>query len=130
MAIIDLRHLVTPEYDTIKFTGDIDKIEYELPMKKTVNSVLLLQDMMNDFNSRHDLKNLTSSDIIELGYVTLTAWVRTYYPDLSLDWVKNNLSEELYVILSKKAEELFFPDSSAKQKEPGTPKRTRKRKKS
>ena len=44
MAIIDLRHLVTPEYDTIKFTGDIDKIEYELPMKKTVNSVLLLQE--------------------------------------------------------------------------------------
>ena len=130
MAIIDLRHLVTPEYDTIKFTGDIDKIEYELPMKKTVNSVLLLQDAMNDFNARHDLKNLTSSDIVELGYVTLTAWIRTYYPDLSIDWVKNNLSEELYIIMSKKAEELFFPDSSAKQQEPGTPKRTRKKKKS
>jgi len=130
MAIIDLRHLVTPEYDTIKFTGDIDKIEYELPMKKTVNSVLLLQDAMNDFNARHDLKNLTSSDIVELGYVTLTAWIRTYYPDLSIDWVKNNLSEELYIIMSKKAEELFFPDSSAKQKELGTPKRTRKKRKS
>ena len=129
MAIIDLRHLVTPEYDTIKFTGDIDKIEYELPMKKTVNSVLLLQDAMNDFNARHDLKNLTSSDIIELGYVTLTAWIRTYYPDLSIDWVKNNLSEELYIIMSKKAEELFFPASSAKQTEQGTPKRTRKKKK-
>jgi len=102
MAIIDLRHLVTPEYDTIKFTGDIDKIEYEL----------------------------TSSDIVELGYVTLTAWIRTYYPDLSIDWVKNNLSEELYIIMSKKAEELFFPDSSAKQKELGTPKRTRKKRKS
>ena len=40
MAIIDLRHLVEPECDIIKFTGSEDKQEYSLPVKKNRRHVI------------------------------------------------------------------------------------------
>ena len=58
MAIIDLRHLVDSDYDTIKIKGSEDKKEYDLPCKKTVEVILNLQKSLQDYKQRIDEKKM------------------------------------------------------------------------
>lgn len=126
MAIIDLRHLVQPECDTVKFVGSEDKQEYELPVRKTVGMTLTLQQYMNDFAKVKPPSEYDAADSVELGYFMLTAWIRAHYPDKTVEWVKLNVCEDLFTELMTLANEMFFP----KVTETGMPKKNRKKGKS
>ena len=130
MAIIDLRHLVDSDYDTIKITGSEDRKEYDLPCKKTVEVILNLQKSLQDYKQRIDEKSITESNIVDLNYIYITGWMKAYYPDITIDWVRRNIGLELYTVLCGYIDKVFLSDPSAKRKETGTPKRTRKKKKS
>lgn len=58
---------------------------------------------------------------IELNYRMVTAWMRGVYSDITLEWVKNNIADTLFLELVKILEPLFFPEP-----ETGEPKRPRK----
>ncbi len=127
MATIDLRHLVQKEYDVVKFIGDLDGEEYTIPVKKSVGASLLLQQYMDDFNKKREPGDYKSTDSIELSYLCLTAWIRNYYPEITLEWVKQNItSDELLSELMKLANQIFFP----KVTEAGTPKKNPKKRRS
>lgn len=126
MAIIDLRHLVEPECDIIKFTGSEDKQEYSLPVKKTVGMSLMLTQYFADFNKSENPDMPDVNKNIELNYLMIAAWIRGVYPDLTVEWVKNNISNDLFIELVKLLEPVFFP----KMTETGTPKKNRKKGKS
>lgn len=127
MAIIDLRNLVAPEFDTVQIIGSIDKKEYELPVKKTMGMSLMMTQYFSDYMKT---KNVDEPDYIvnlELNYRMLASWMRGFYPELSVEWVKNNICDELLTKLVKILEPLFFP----KLAETGKPmKRPRKKRKS
>lgn len=122
MAIIDLRNLVDPEFDTIQIKGSVDKKTYELPVKKTMGMSLMMTQYFQEYTKS---KNPDEPDYIhnlELNYRMITAWLRGFYPELSVEWVKANVNDELFLKLVKHIEPLFFP----KMKETGKPKRSRK----
>lgn len=126
MAIIDLRNLVDPEYDVIKLIGSIDKKEYEIPLKKTMGMSLMMTQYFSDYTKS---KNPDEPDFItnlELNYRMITSWIRGYYPEISVEWVKSNVSDQLLLALVKALEPLFFP----KLTETAKPKRPRKKRKS
>jgi hypothetical protein len=52
----------------------------------------------------------------------VTSWIRGFYPELTLEWVKNNICDKLFTELVKVIEPLFFP----KQTETAPPKKSRK----
>jgi hypothetical protein len=126
MAIIDLRHLVEPEYDIVKFIGSEDKQEYSIPVKKTVGMSLMLNQYFSDFNKSCDPDMPDAVKNIEFNYFMITTWVRGFYPDLTVEWVKSNIPEVLFIELVRLLEPIFFP----KLKEPGMPKKNRKKGKS
>ena len=126
MAIIDLRHLVDKEFDVIQFTGSVDKIDYEIPVKKTIGMSLMMSQYFLDYNKNLNTEIPDYQKNIELNYLMVTAWVRGYFPELSVEWVKNNICDELFRELVKLLEPLFFP----KQAEPEKPRKTRKSRKS
>lgn len=110
MAIIDLRHLVTPECDTVKFIGAEDGQEYSLPVRKTIGMTLMLQQYMLEFNSGKSPEKFSASDGVEMSYYTLASWIRGFYPDVTVEWVKKNIvNEDLFIELMKKANDLFYP---------------------
>src|SRR5690606_2150447 len=99
MAIIDLRHLVDSDYDTIKIKGSEDKKEYDLPCKKTVEVILNLQKSLQDYKQRIDEKEITESNIVDLNYIYIAGWMKAYYPEITIDWVRRNIGLELYTVL-------------------------------
>jgi hypothetical protein len=123
MAIIDLRNLVETEHDTVKFIGAKDGKEYSLPVKKTIKmSLQASEDVKPLFDKRDEMEAYEFN--FELGFVYLTRWIKTYYPDKDLKWVKENITnEELASQLINLVTEMFFP----KPKETVQPKRGRKR---
>jgi hypothetical protein len=127
MAIIDLRHLVDSDYDTIKITGSEDKKDYDLPCKKTVEVILNLQKSLQDYKQRIDENTITESNIVDLNYIYIAGWMKAYYPEITIDWVRRNIGLELYTVLCGYIDKVFLSGASAKQQEPGTPKRTRKK---
>ena len=108
MATIDLCHLANKEYDVIKFIGQDDGLKYELTVKRAAGSILLIQEYMNQYKNG-DIKLEGAALQIEIGYMTIAAWIRGEYPKLTLEWVKKNISAEVYEILIVKSNDLFFP---------------------
>ena len=126
MAIIDLRHLIEPEFDTIQIIGSIDKKEYEVPLKKTMGMSLMMSQYFSDY-----MKSKTSDEPeyllnIELNYRMVASWMRGYYPELTVEWVKLNICDSLFTQLVKYLEPLFFP----KVEEAGMPKKNPKNRRS
>ena len=126
MAIIDHRHLVEPEYDTELITGSIDKKEYTLPVKKSMGMSLMMSQYFSDYMKTKQPDEPDYITNIELNYRMVTAWMRAYYPELSVEWVKENICEKLFLILVQKLEPLFFPKAT----ETVTPKKPRKNRRS
>lgn len=127
MAIIDLRNLVDPEYDTIQIKGSVDKKEYTLPVKKTMGMGLIMIQYFSDYMKSKSPDEPDYLTNLELNYRMVTSWLRGFYPELSVEWVKNNINDKLFLKLVEHLEPLFFP----KQTETGTPtKRPRKKRKS
>lgn len=124
MAIIDLRHLIEPEFDTIIITGDQDGKDYRLPVKKTIKASLQAQYDINKLNDNKE--NMSEIDYnLEAGYIYITAWIRSYYPELSLQWVKDNITNEMILSeLISRVTNMYFP----KLAETVTPKRSQKTK--
>lgn len=122
MAIIDLRHLIEPEYDTVTIIGSDDKKEYSIPIKKNMGISLMMTQYFSDYMKNKIPDEPDAITNIELNYRMVTALIRGYYPELSLEWVKLNICEELFVELVRMIEPLFFP----KQTETGQPKKNRK----
>jgi len=126
MAIIDLRHLIEPECDVIEFIGNEDKQLYKLPIRKTMGMSLMLTAYMREYSKDKDVSKYDIVDNIECGYFMIAAWIRGFYPDKSVEWVKANVLEELFTELLQAGNKLFFP----KQKATAQPKKARKRRKS
>jgi len=127
MAIIDLRNLVEPEYDTIKLIGSIDKKEYELPVKKTMGMSLMMSQYFSDYMKTKQPDEMEYITNLELNYRMVASWMRGFYSELSIEWVKNNICDELLLQLVKKLEPLFFPKAT----ETGKPeKKNRKQRRS
>ena len=126
MKTIDLRHLVSKECNVVKFVGDDDKKEYELPVKKNVGAVLMMQEYMIDFNNRRTSEKYTATDLIELSFITIAAWIKSFYPDKSIEWTKANINSDVMEVLTPMANDLFFP-KSGEVKEQAKPKRSRKK---
>ncbi len=108
MAKIDLRHLIKSDHDTIEFIGSADKKEYSLPLLKTTAALLYMQSYMEAFRGKKP-EEYSVSDKIECAYITVCSWIKAFYPDVSLEWARENLSDELLEILSGYANDLFFP---------------------
>ena len=123
MAIIDLRHLVEPECDVVEFVGSIDKLEYKVPLRQSVGMSIMLNQYFMDYNKSKNVDQPEWAANLELNYRMVTAWIRGYYPEVSVEWVKNNVSNELFKELVKLLEPLFFP----KQPETVQPKKRRKK---
>jgi hypothetical protein len=126
MAIIDLRHLVEPSYDTVKIIGAKDGKEYSLPTKTTVKTTLYSQHEMSKILSLKDKMSEVEYNL-EAGYVHIFAWIKSYYEEIDLQWVKDNITDER--IMSKLiscAMQIFYPGPS-KKPETGKPKRPRKK---
>lgn len=126
MAIIDLRNLVDPEFDTIDLKGSVDKKEYSIPVKKTMGMSLMMTQYFSDYMKSKDQDESDYITNLELNYRMVTSWIRGYYPDKSVEWVKVNISDDLLIQLIKYLEPLFFP----KQTETVKPKKTRKKRRS
>ena len=126
MAIIDLRHLIEPECDVIEFIGNEDKQLYKLPIRKTMGMSLILSQYMQEYQKGKDPKKYDVMDNIEVAYFIITSWLRGNYPDKTLQWVKNNLADDLFTELSRIATDLFFP----KLKATVQPKKGRKQRRS
>ncbi len=73
--------------------------------------------------SEDEIDSITN---IELNYRMITAWIRTYYPELSVAWVRANISDSLLIKLVAILEPLFFP----KVAETGKPQKNRKKRRS
>lgn len=126
MAIIDLRHLIEPEFDTVQIIGSIDKKEYNVPVKRTIGMSLTMNQYFSDYMKSKQADEAEYLTNIELNYRMVAAWMRGFYPELSVDWVKSNICDLLFTELVKILEPLFFP----KTEEPGKPKKNRKKRKS
>jgi len=133
MAIIDLRDLVEQPFDIVKIKGEKDGKEYNLPTKRTVKTTLYSQRDMAELTK---IKN-TMSDFdynLESSYVHICAWIRSYYPEIDIEWVKENIiSESLMTKLIGYVMKIFYPDAltdEVKQPETVTPKKPRKKRKS
>lgn len=126
MAIIDLRDLVEEPYDTVKIKGAKDGKDYILPVKTTLKTTLYSQKDMADLLK---IKN-TMSDVdysLEASYVHIASWVRSYYPEVDIKWVKENVVDERVMAqLVNCAMRIFYPEPVKKQRETGKPKRSRK----
>lgn len=129
MAIIDLRNLVEKPYDTVKIKGEKDGKDYILPVKSTLKTSLYSQYDMAELVK---IKN-TMSEIdyrLETGYVHIASWIRSYYPEISIQWVKENITDEgITSTLLNYAMKIFYPEQ-VKQTETVTPKKPRKKRKS
>jgi hypothetical protein len=123
MKIIDLRHIVEPEVDIVKFKGAKDGKEYSLPVKKTIiMSLQASEDVKPLLDKRDEMASYEFN--YEIGFIYLTRWIKTHYPDKNLQWVKENITnEEVASQLINLVTEMFFP----KPKETVQPKRGRKR---
>ena len=123
MKIIDLRHIVEPEVDIVKFKGAKDWKEYSLPVKKTIiMSLQASEDVKPLLDKRDEMASYEFN--YEIGFIYLTRWIKTHYPDKDLKWVKENIiNEEVASQLINLVTEMFFP----KPKETVQPKRGRKR---
>ena len=123
MKIIDLRHIVEPEVDIVKFKGAKDGNEYSLPVKKTIiMSLQASEDVKPLLDKRDEMASYEFN--YEIGFIYLTRWIKTHYPDKDLKWVKENIiNEEVASQLINLVTEMFFP----KPKETVQPKRGRKR---
>lgn len=127
MAIIDLRHLVdNTEYDTIEITGNTDKKVYSMPLKKTMGMSLMMTQYFSDYMKTKNPDEPDYLTNLELNYRMITSWIRGFYPELSVEWVKSNISDELLRELVKLLEPVFFP----KVTETGTPKKNPKKRRS
>ena len=122
---IDLRHLVEKEPDPVLFTGSDDRKDYTVYTRKTVEATLRLQQYMNDFSETRKNGEYTAADSIEIGYLTLLAWFKDYYPDMDIDWLKKNLSQPLFEAIMLIANEMFFPKA-----EEGRPRKNPKKRRS
>lgn len=122
MAITDLRHLANHDYNVVKFIGEKDGKTYSLPEKMTVGMSINFQMDMDDNRDRIDeLKPIEKN--LEISYLLITRWIKTFYPEITLEWVRENiLSESVMTVLVQKATDLFYP----KQAETPAPKRRRK----
>ena len=123
MKIIDLRHIVEPEVDVVKFKGAKDGKDYSLPVKKTIiMSLQASEDVKSLLDKRDEMASYEFN--YEIGFIYLTRWIKTHYPDKDLKWVKENVTnEEVASQLINLVTEMFFP----KPKETVQPKRGRKR---
>ena len=123
MKIIDLRHIVEPEVDIVKFKGAKDGKDYSLPVKKTIiMSLQASEDVKSLLDKRDEMASYEFN--YEIGFIYLTRWIKTHYPDKDLKWAKENItSEEVASQLINLVTEMFFP----KPKETVQPKRGRKR---
>jgi hypothetical protein len=123
MGIIDLRHIVEPEYDTVKFKGAKDGKDYTLPVKKTIiMSLKASEDVKPLLDNRDNMEAYEFN--YEIGFIYLARWIKTYYPDIDLRWVKENITnEEVASQLITLVTEMFFP----KPKATVAPKRPRKK---
>jgi len=123
MKIIDLRHIVEPEVDVVKFKGAKDGKDYSLPVKKTIiMSLQASEDVKTLLDKRDEMASYEFN--YEIGFIYLTRWIKTHYPDKDLKWVKENIiNEEVASQLINLVTEMFFP----KPKETVQPKRGRKR---
>ena len=123
MKIIDLRHIVEPEVDIVKFKGAKDGKEYSLPVKKTIiMSLQASEDVKPLLDKRDEMASYEFN--YEIGFIYLTRWIKTHYPDKDLKWVKENVTnEEVASQLINLVTEMFFP----KPMETVQPKRGRKR---
>ena len=110
--IIDLTHLVDPEYDVIKLVGSIDKKEYELPVKKTMGMSLMMSQYFSDYMKSKNPDEPEYSLNLELNYRMIASWMRGFYPELSVEWVKNNICDALLLKLVGHLEPLFFPKAT------------------
>ena len=133
MAIIDLRNIVEEPYDIIKIKGDKDGKDYVLPTKRTIKTTLYSQHGMSELVK---IKN-TMSDFdynLESSYVHVYAWMRSYYPEISIEWVRENITDDN--VMSKLigyVMKIFYPEHSTdteKQTETVTPKKPRKNRRS
>ena len=70
---------------------------------------------------------ITESNIVDLNYIYIAGWMKAYYPEITIDWVRRNIGLELYTVLCGYIDKVFLSGASAKKKEPGKPKRTRKK---
>jgi len=123
MKIIDLRHIVEPDVDVVKFKGAKDGKDYSLPVKKTIiMSLQASEDVKTLLGKRDEMASYEFN--YEVGFIYLTRWIKTHYPDKDLKWVKENITnEEVASQLINLVTEMFFP----KPKETVQPKRGRKR---
>ena len=133
MAIIDLRNLVDQPFDIVKIKGEKDGKDYELPVKTTLKTTLYSQ---NDMAELSKIKN-TMSEVdyrFEVGLIHITSWIRSYYPGIDIEWVKDNITDER--VMSKLVNcvmKIFYPNTSSdeeKRMETVTPKKPRKRRRS
>lgn len=110
MAIIDLKHLVPQDCDTVLFIGADDGKEYKLPVRKTVGMVLILQQYISEAERSKTSDDFGVFETLRLKLFMLTAWVKGYYPDVDIDWIKRNIVlEELFIKLVEIADNIFFP---------------------
>jgi hypothetical protein len=127
MAIIDLRHLVQPEYDTIEFV--VDGKEYRLPVIKTVNSMLNMRHQFELLQDKVKSGEIPEDTLLNYDAVYVTGWMKSYYPEVSRKWAEEKIPFDLMQTLAGYIYK-FFLTGESKQQEPGKPKRTRKRTKS
>ena len=132
MAIIDLRHLVQPECDIVKVKGEKDGNDYSLPAMKTIRSSLYAEDGMENLNKKKDAMS-TSEYGLEVSFVHIAAWMRSYYPEIDIEWVKDNIvSEKVMSKLVNYVIKIFYPDTMENdmQESSVSQKKTRKKGKS
>lgn len=127
MATIDLRHLVEPEAKNILIKGSSDGIEYLVPLKKTVAGSLMLNQYFIDFNKTRDPEMPDFLINIELNYMMVTAWIRGFFPKLDIEWVKANVSVELFTELVRLLEPVFFPEQPKQEEAPKPTKKGKNR---
>lgn len=129
MAYIDLTHLTAEEPDIIKFIGSDDRKEYELPIKKTLKSILYMQRELEKLNDKIKSGEIPEDTLIDWDEIYITGWIKTYYPGITLEWVQKNISFELYQNLAGWVHKVFL-EGDAKQAEPAKPPKKRKKRKS
>jgi len=125
MKIIDLRHIVEPDCDIVKFVGAKDKKEYALPVKITLKATLYSQEFVPELHKRKDEMDNVEFNL-EAGYVYILSWMKAHYKEITIEWVKENIVDEnILSAMVSCVTKLFFEPS--KIPETVKPKRPRKK---
>ena len=74
---------------------------------KTAEVILNLQKSLQDYKQRIDENTITESNIVDLNYIYIAGWMKAYYPEITIDWVRRNIGLELYNVLCGYIDKVF-----------------------